>query len=141
MQAPLSLDPAVEEEFIFTLVKDNCVCMLCHQTQALSKRGNLEWHLSPNHQNSKTATPPESNLLAKHKKPFTDGDLFKEAMATTVQQTVFSNFKNKENIKTTSVVYHLALQYFSPQCDESPDVMDTAQLVVFVRMAFQDSTK
>uniref|UniRef100_A0A3Q3FKS5 DUF4371 domain-containing protein n=1 Tax=Labrus bergylta TaxID=56723 RepID=A0A3Q3FKS5_9LABR len=31
-------------------------------------------------------------------------------------------------------------EYFSLQFNESQDVMDTAQLVVFVRMAFQDST-
>ena len=31
-------------------------------------------------------------------------------------------------------------EYFSLQFDESLDVMDTAQLAVFVRMAFQDFT-
>ena len=31
-------------------------------------------------------------------------------------------------------------EYFSLQFDESLDVMNTAQHVVFVRMAFQDST-
>ena len=31
-------------------------------------------------------------------------------------------------------------EYFSLQFDESLDVMDTAQLVVFVRIAFQDFT-
>ena len=31
-------------------------------------------------------------------------------------------------------------EYFSLQFDESLDVMDTAQLVIFVRMAFPDST-
>ena len=38
-----------EEEFMFTMVKDKCVCMLCHQTLALSKRGNLERHHNTNH--------------------------------------------------------------------------------------------
>ena len=129
--------PEWEEEFIFTLVKDKCVCMLCHQAQALSKRGNLEQHHNTNHQKFKDSYPPKStirakkvqelkavlkaqqslftkpasqnkaateasfrvsHLLAKHKKPFTDGDLFKEAMAVTAE-TVCSNFKNKEDIK------------------------------------------
>lgn len=31
-------------------------------------------------------------------------------------------------------------QYFSLQFDDSPDIMDTPQLLVLVRMAFQDST-
>lgn len=34
----------------------------------------------------------------------------------------------------------LLCEYFSLQFDKSLDVMDIAQLVVFVRMAFQDST-
>jgi len=33
-----------EEEFIFTMVKDKCVCMLCHQILVPSKRENLEPH-------------------------------------------------------------------------------------------------
>ena len=102
--------------------------------------------------------------MAKHKKPFTDGDLFKEAMTVTAE-TVCSNFKNLEDIKAAfravplgpatvtrrvellsenvgqQVLKDLSLcEYFSLQFDESLDVMDTAQLVVFVRMAFQDFT-
>ena len=49
---------------------------------------------------SKAATEASfriSHLLAKHKKPFTDGDLFKEAMTVTAE-TVCSNFKNLEDI-------------------------------------------
>ena len=105
-----------------------------------------------------------SHLLAKHKKPFTDGDLIKEAMAITAE-TVFNNFKNKNDIRTAlrgvplgpatvtrrveslsedvdrQVLKDLSrCEYFSLQFDESLDVMNTAQLVVFVRMAFQDST-
>lgn len=130
--------PEWEEEFLFTLVKDKCVCMLCHQTQALTKRGNLERHHNTNHQKFKDTYPPKSairawkveelksglktqqsfftkhaaqnkaaieasfrvsHLLAKHKKPFTDGDLFKEAMAITAE-TVFNDFKNKNGITT-----------------------------------------
>lgn len=40
------------------------------------------------------------HLFAKHKKPLTDGDLFKEALAITAE-TVFSNFKNRDDIKST----------------------------------------
>ncbi|KAL7397457.1 hypothetical protein ABVT39_022401 [Epinephelus coioides] len=195
--------PEWEEEFLFTLVKDKCVCLLCHQTQALCKRGNLERHHTTNHQKFKDGYPPKStirarkvdelksglkaqqslftkpasqnkaaaeasfrvsHLLAKHKKPFTDGDLVKEAIAITAE-TVFSDFKNKEEIKTAlrsvplgpatltrrieslsedmdrQVLKDLTnCEYFSLQFDESLDIMDTAQLVVFVKMVFPDST-
>lgn len=195
--------PEWEEEFILTVVNDKCVCLLCNQTQALAKRGNLERHHNTNHQKFKDSYPPKSTirarkvnelksglkvqqsfftkpakqnkaaseasfrvsyLLAKHKKPFTDGELVKEAIAITAE-TVFSDFKNKEEIKTAlrgvplgpatvtrrveslsedvdrQVLTDLAhCEYFSLQFDESVDVMDTAQLVAFVKMVFQDST-
>lgn len=57
--------PEWEEEFIFTLVKEKCVCMLCHQTQALSKRGNLERHHNTNHPKFKDSYPPKSAIRAK----------------------------------------------------------------------------
>lgn len=37
--------------------------------------------------------------MAKHKRPFTDSDLFKETMAVTAE-TVLSDFKYKDNVKT-----------------------------------------
>lgn len=105
-----------------------------------------------------------SHFLAKNKKPFTDGELFKEAMTITAE-TIFKDFKNKDEIKNAlrsvplgpasvtrrvkslsedvhrQVLKDLSIcTYFSLQFDESLDVMDTAQLVVFVRMAFQDAT-
>lgn len=105
-----------------------------------------------------------SHFLAKNKKTFTDGELFKEAMAITAE-TIFKDFKNKDDIKASlravplspaslarrvaslsedvdrQVLKDLSLcEYFSLQFDESLDAVDTAQLVVFVRMAFQDST-
>lgn len=40
-----------------------------------------------------------SHLLAKHKKPFTNGELFKEAMAITAE-IVLIELKSKNDIKT-----------------------------------------
>lgn len=177
--------------------------MLCHQTQALSKRGHLERHHNTNHKKFKELFPPKtairarkvlelkselkaqrslfiiptaqhkaateaslrvSNFLAKNKKPFTDGELFKEAMTITAK-TFFNDFKNKDEIKAAiksfplgpatvtrrveslsedvdrQVLKDLSLcEYFSLQLDESLDVTDTAQRIVFVRMAYQDFT-
>ena len=113
------------------MVKDKCVCMLCHQTLALSKRGHLERHYNTNHDTFKDSFPAKnairagkvaelkagvkaatevsfriSHLLAKHKKPFTYGDLFGEAMAITAE-TVFNRFKNKDDIKTAFRIVQL----------------------------------
>lgn len=184
--------PEWEEEFLFTFVK--CVCILCHQTQALSKRGNLERHYNTNHPKFKDIFPPKSAVrakrvvelksglkaqqsvfvkpansqkaateasfrvshpLAQHKKPFTDGELIKEGMLI-IANTVFNDFKKKDDIKAALSNVQLApktvtrrveslsqdvdqqvlrdstLEYFSVQWDESLDVTDTAQLVVFV---------
>ena len=193
----------LEDEFMFTLVKDKCVCMLCHQTQSLPKRGNLERHHATNHVKFKDKYPPKSEirarkvaelkyslkaqqslftkpatqhksateasfcvsyLLAKNKKPFTDGEIIKEAMAS-VAEILFDNFKTKDDINAAinsvplaattvtrrveslsedvdrQVLKDMALcEYFSLQFDESLYISDVAQLVVFVRMCFHDST-
>lgn len=93
-------------------------------------------------------------------KPCTDGNLFKEAI-TIPAETVFNDFKNRDNIKTAvhgvplghatvtrkvkslsedmdrQVLKDLSFcEYFSLQFEESLDVMDTAQLDVFFRMAY-----
>ncbi|KAJ8349021.1 hypothetical protein SKAU_G00276100 [Synaphobranchus kaupii] len=105
-----------------------------------------------------------SHLLAQHKKPFTDGELLKQAMTVTAD-TLFAGFKNKDEIaaavsrvplgpptvtrrfeELSSDVDRQVLEdlkrceYFSLQFDESVDIVDTAQLAIFVRMSFKDST-
>ena len=110
--------------------------MLCHQTQALRKRGNLERPYNTNslkfkdlfplksairakkveelksalraqqslfvkpavqYQAATEASYRVSHLLANHKKPFTDGELMKEAMTITTN-TFFKDFRNKDDI-------------------------------------------
>ncbi|MBN3319165.1 GT2D2 protein, partial [Atractosteus spatula] len=52
--------------------------------------------------------------------------------------SLFRDFKNRDEIRTA---INLSLcEFFSLQFDESVDMTDTAQLVVFVRMAFMDAT-
>ncbi|KAI9520138.1 hypothetical protein NQZ68_021857 [Dissostichus eleginoides] len=65
-----------EEEFI-CLVKDKCVCMLCHQTQALAKEEMWSGITTPITRRSKTASHPRAPSV-----------------------TLFNDFKNKEEIKT-----------------------------------------
>lgn len=107
-----------------------------------------------------------THFLVKKKKDFSDGVVFKEAMMI-VANTVLKDEKNGTDfISTLSDVQlgastmarrlsamsgNLADQldrdldkcrWFSIQCDESVDNSSTAQLLVFIRMAFEDfSTK
>ncbi|CAL9688304.1 unnamed protein product [Knipowitschia caucasica] len=107
-----------------------------------------------------------AHLLAKHKKPFTDGAIVKDAM-TAVAETLFDDHKSKTEILSAISDVQLGAntvarrvtalsqdatkqldmdiersQWFSLQCDESVDASDTAQLALFVRMVFEDfSTK
>ncbi|XP_075210345.1 general transcription factor II-I repeat domain-containing protein 2-like [Lycorma delicatula] len=109
-----------------------------------------------------TASFKVSYFLAKKCKPFSDGEfeIFLE-----VSDLLFNDFKNKNEI--VAAVQDLQLSRntvmqriermsgnvkeqlyddinscscFSLQCDESTDISDTAQLIVFVRMVFKDFT-
>ncbi|XP_047020709.1 general transcription factor II-I repeat domain-containing protein 2A-like isoform X2 [Helicoverpa zea] len=118
---------------------------------------------------SKAATEASfqvSYRIAQKCKPFSDGEYIKEIFEE-VSDSLFVNFKNKNEIKkavhglqlsrntvmrrieTISKNLNEQLQKdidlcvaFSLQFDESTDVTDTAQLLVFIRMVFEDfSTK
>jgi len=118
----------------------------------------------PMHQ-SKMATEASyviTYVLAKHKKPYLDGEIFKEAFLEGSEK-LFYNFKNKSEIinaikdlqlsrrtvtrriedMNENVTRQLeddikSCRFFSLQFDESIDVVDTAQLIVFIRMVFCD---
>jgi Domain of unknown function (DUF4371)/Spin-doc zinc-finger/hAT family C-terminal dimerisation region len=105
-----------------------------------------------------------SHVIAKHKKPFEDGEIIKEAFLEAAD-SLFDSFKNKSEIMASikdmplsrntvtrrmeamSEDVTVQLQHdlnncncFSLQFDESTDAVDTAQLSVFVRMAFEDGS-
>lgn len=105
-----------------------------------------------------------SFVLAKHKKPFADGEMIKEAFIKG-GEVLFANFKNKSEIMTAikdvqlsrqSVTRRLEImemdviqklkhdindcKYFSLQFDESTDIIDIAQLCIYIRMSFNDMT-
>lgn len=106
----------------------------------------------------------EAHILTKHKKAFTDGCIVKEAM-TAVAETLFKDHKCKTEILSAFADVQLGAntiarrvsalssdaarqleidinrcKWFSIQCDESVDASDTAQLALFIRMAFDDFT-
>ena len=103
-----------------------------------------------------------SNLIAKKFKPFSEGDFIKEAFLE-IADNLFDEFKNKKEIKATiqdlqlsrktvtrrveDISANLEQQLqkdttdcvaFSLQLDESVDIGDTAQILIFIRMVFSD---
>ncbi|XP_060799461.1 zinc finger BED domain-containing protein 5-like [Neoarius graeffei] len=114
---------------------------------------------------SKTATIASyrvSRVLAKHKKCFKDGEVFKEAFVEATD-ALFADFKNKKEIMSAIQETQLSRNTitrrcetmsedierqlrndiesclcFSLQFDESTDAVDVAQLCVFIRMVFHN---
>ena len=194
-----------EEDYFFTMNNLKCVCLICHVSPALAKKGNLERHFKSFHKKYDSDFPPKSELrkrkirelkaqfssqqalftratskskaatiasfrvsrvLSKHKKPFQDGEIFKEAFLEAAD-SLFENFKNKSEIMSAIKEVQLSRNtvmrrcefmaenlgeqlnkdigecvFFSLQFDETTDVMDTSQLCIFIRMVFKDlSTK
>lgn len=111
-----------------------------------------------------TASFKASYLLAKKCKPFSDGEFLKQCFLD-ISDSLFNDFKNKSEI--VAVIQDLQLSRntvmrriemmsgnvkeqlcndidrcscFSLQLDESTDISDTAQLLVFIRMVFEDFT-
>uniref|UniRef100_A0A8C8K603 Uncharacterized protein n=1 Tax=Oncorhynchus tshawytscha TaxID=74940 RepID=A0A8C8K603_ONCTS len=104
--------------FLFTVVKDERICLICHQAVALAKRVKVERHTLSSKKVDKLKfvlkaqwslfTKPTakskavieasfrvSHLLAKHNKSFTDGELSKEAMAVAAE-TLSKELKSKD---------------------------------------------
>ena len=105
-----------------------------------------------------------SHILAKKCKPFSDGEFIKEAFLE-MSDSLFNDFKNKDEINAAiknvqlsrnSVMRRIekmsenireqlyndikGCSCFSLQLDESTDIRGTAQLLIYIRMVFQDNT-
>ena len=117
-------------------------------------------------QNATEASFRAVHFLIKNKKTFSDGEVFKETMMI-VANTLFKDKKHGPEIisalsdvqlgastmarRVSSLSENLteqverdlaACRWFSIQCDESVDSASTAQLMIFIRMVFDDfSTK
>lgn len=51
-----------EEELYFTTVKESCMCFICRATVAMTKRHNVEQHLTTCHESYYANYPLESTL-------------------------------------------------------------------------------
>ena len=101
-------------------------------------------------------------MIAKRYKTLSDGEFFTETLLG-ISDVLFANFKNKKEIKAVCEGLQLSRRTvtrrieilntdvqnqllnrieecvgFSMQLDESTDITDTAQLLVFVRLVFDD---
>ena len=130
----------------------------------LANRQNVFKKLTLKSQAVTTASFKVSYLLAKKCKPFSDGEFVKEIFLK-MSDSLFNHFTNKSEI--IAAIQDLQLSRntvmrrieqmsgnvkeqlyndisrcscFSLQCDESTDISDTAQLLVFIRMVFEDFT-
>uniref|UniRef100_A0A6P7GA77 General transcription factor II-I repeat domain-containing protein 2A-like n=1 Tax=Diabrotica virgifera virgifera TaxID=50390 RepID=A0A6P7GA77_DIAVI len=191
-----------EDAYFFTQVKGKCICLLCHASIAVGKKGNVERHFNSTHPKINTEYPANnsirkekvkqlknqlvrqqsvllqvsdktkattlvsykvSQVIAKKKKPFEDGEFIKECFVEAAN-CLFEGFKNKyeimsainslqlssrtvtrrvENMSDVVSQMKTDLQrciFFSLQFDESTDISDTSQLAIFVRMIFDDFT-
>ena len=127
----------------------------------------LQRNLEQFYTSSKTATAASfqaSFFLAKKGKAFSEGELLKECFLE-ISDILFQNFRNQNEIKSAieelqmsrntvmrriekmseNVTHQLYRDFnncssFSLQLDESTDIKDAAQLVVFIRMVFEDWT-
>ena len=133
---------------------------------ALGKQQSFFTRPAKNSQKATEASFRATHFLIKKKKAFTDGEVVKEAMLL-IANTVFKDEKNGSDLISTLSDVQLGAstmarrvsamssnlvdqleqdlakcKWFSLQCDESVDSSSTAQLLVFIRMVFNDfSTK
>uniref|UniRef100_A0A9J8DFF8 SPIN-DOC-like zinc-finger domain-containing protein n=1 Tax=Cyprinus carpio carpio TaxID=630221 RepID=A0A9J8DFF8_CYPCA len=186
--------------FILPTGSSKPVCLICSETVAIIKSGNVKRHYETKHKSFDQTYPLKSALraqkindlkaqydrssrilthsftaqqranecslkvawiLGKHKKPFTDGGVVKECMSA-VAETLFegkqkddvcvkikqipmsaSSATKKTEILTDDVLAQLDEAIHKAPCiglavDESTDVSDNAQLLVFVRFFNKD---
>ncbi|XP_070400503.1 general transcription factor II-I repeat domain-containing protein 2-like [Nothobranchius furzeri] len=133
---------------------------------ALGKQQSLFKKPVEKSQKTTEASFRATHFLIKNKKTFSDGEVFKEAMMI-IAKTVFKDEKNGTDVISTLSNVQLGAsttvrrvtamsenlterleqdvatcKWFSIQCDESVDCSSSAQLMVFIRMVFDDfSTK
>ncbi|CAI6377025.1 unnamed protein product [Macrosiphum euphorbiae] len=168
-----------EMQYCFTESKAlKPICLICSTTIAVAKKYNLERHFKQNHSKEKKEIFGQQNLfvkkfdelesmvktsyeisllLAKNKKPFSDGEIIKEALS------IFSKNCNDKNVKTKADGISLSrntvtrrveemsndisnqitqtvtkCKYFSLALDETCDLTSMSQLAIFVRCVDED---
>ena len=175
-----------KSEYFFIGSRNNCVCLVCHETVSVYKEYNVKRHYETKHTSTfnklseadraekakqledSLATQQlyfkqtrESNksitkaslevalLVAKHSKPFAEGELVETCVMKMVEHICLQKKKDFANVcfirntvarrieeLSTDVRRQLGekslnFDLFSLACDESTDLSDTAQLLIF----------
>lgn len=123
---------------------DEMVKRLKQQQTVLFRQSNIQ-------EAATTASLMVAHMLAKHNKSFSDGEFIKECMLK-IANVVCPEVKNKlesvslsrrtvvrridaisENLQDQLLQSSRSFQWFSLALDESTDIQDTAQLLIFIR--------
>ncbi|XP_067888742.1 general transcription factor II-I repeat domain-containing protein 2B-like [Heterodontus francisci] len=159
---------AWENDFLFTDIKDKCICLICGVGDAIRKKSNVERHFAMVHKEFEKNFPAGSSLCIKEasklkvalQRPqsFLTKPVKKANMATeasfeivhflTKNMAAFSggvmsgaNTMAKMVLALSAdILEQLARDLSTFQCDESDDSTKTAQLAVFVRIGFEGFT-
>uniref|UniRef100_A0A8C7S1B1 SPIN-DOC-like zinc-finger domain-containing protein n=1 Tax=Oncorhynchus mykiss TaxID=8022 RepID=A0A8C7S1B1_ONCMY len=147
-----------EEDYFLTTTNSKCVCLICQSSVALAKKGNAERHFRTVHKKYESDFPSQlaaqqsiftrpsskskaamSRILAKHSKPFQDGEMVKEAFLE-VAESLFEKFQKYIRNRSILKKYIYECVFFSLQFNESEDMIDTSQLYIFITMVFENMT-
>ncbi|UYV81898.1 hypothetical protein LAZ67_21000070 [Cordylochernes scorpioides] len=141
-----------ELEYFCSEVKDKIICLICNNAISVPKLYNIkrhyEQHKSKESEAAVHASYVLSEMIAKHSKPFTEGDFIKECLIKAAEIVCPGSVKTFQAIslsqntvveRVTDMARNLndqikekssCFEAFSIACDESTDIGGVAQLAV-----------
>ncbi|KAI7790369.1 putative general transcription factor II-I repeat domain-containing protein 2-like [Triplophysa rosa] len=142
-------------DYFFVQCKEVAVCLICQETVAVFKEYNLRRHYETRHRekyaSSQGQMRPDSSffragfqvakLIATNGRPFNDGEFVKKCMNKDVLDVVSLSASTVtrrieemgDNVYAQLQEKVKELDVFALALDESNDVQDTAQLLIFLR--------
>ncbi|KAJ8880689.1 hypothetical protein PR048_017159 [Dryococelus australis] len=133
-----------ENEFLFADFGGKPQCIVCAHVMSLMKEDNIRRHYETTHKKSCVqASYKVCAIMAKNQVPFTFGKIIRQCVITMAKS--FSDDKlanNFETVRTAEISKQLDAQlnkeiaqskYFSVALDESTDITDVCQLLIFVK--------
>nr|XP_040035572.1 general transcription factor II-I repeat domain-containing protein 2-like isoform X2 [Gasterosteus aculeatus aculeatus] len=147
-------NPQWTRDYFFVQLKEKAVCLVCQETVAVFKEYNLRRHYESRHKDkyASRASFRVAQLIASCGKSFTEGEFVKKCLNVVVEEVcpekkdVFNAVSLLASTITRRVeeiggnVYAQLqqktkdFQFFSLALDESTDVQDTAELLIFIRL-------
>uniref|UniRef100_K7G8U0 SPIN-DOC-like zinc-finger domain-containing protein n=1 Tax=Pelodiscus sinensis TaxID=13735 RepID=K7G8U0_PELSI len=133
-------------EYFFTEIENHCVCLICQETVAVYKEFNVKRHYQSRHSTYDKLTGHDrseklkqleavliecvmkmvENICPEKKQEFANICLARNTVARRIEE-ISSDIKRQLTSKGVD------FDFFSIACDESTDLSDTAQLLIFMR--------